>query len=42
MTRRADLYADNQKITNKNIKEFQNIIGYVPQNTFLFDASILE
>ena len=42
MPSKGDLYADNQKITNKNIKEFQNIIGYVPQNTFLFDASILE
>ena len=42
MPSKGDLYADNQKITNQNIKEFQNIIGYVPQNTFLFDASILE
>ena len=42
MPSKGDLYADNQKITKQNIKEFQNIIGYVPQNTFLFDASILE
>ena len=36
------LYVDDKRITKENIKQFQNIISYVPQNTFLFDSSILN
>ena len=32
------LYVDDKRITKENIKQFQNIISYVPQNTFLFDS----
>ena len=35
------LYVDDKR-TKENIKQFQNIISYVPQNTFLFDSSILN
>lgn len=34
------LLVDDIEINDSNIKEFQNNISYVPQNTFLFDTSI--
>ena len=37
----GEIYVD-KKISNENIKEFQNIISYVPQSTFLFDSTILN
>ena len=39
---KGSIFVDDVKISNKNKKNLQNIISYVPQNTFLFDSSILN
>ena len=35
---KGSIFVDDVKISNKNKKNLQNIISYVPQNTFLFDS----
>ena len=39
---KGSIFVDDVKISNKNKKNLQNIISYVPQSTFLFDSSILN
>ncbi|WP_461257017.1 ATP-binding cassette domain-containing protein, partial [Treponema sp. R80B11-R83G3] len=36
------LYIDDIKITNDNIRSWRKIIGYIPQNIYLFDGTIAE
>ena len=36
------IFVDEELITNKNIRSWQKNIGYVPQNIFLSDCSVLE
>jgi HlyD family secretion protein len=38
----GDLVVDNLLINKKRITHLQNLIGYVPQNFFLFDGTIVE
>ena len=38
----GSLLIDGQIITEKNRREWQKLIGYVPQNIFLADASVAE
>ena len=39
---KGSIFVDDVKISNKNKKNLQNIISYVPQSTFLCDSSILN
>lgn len=36
----GNIIVDNIEISSKNIKSWQNIVGYVPQDIFLLDSSI--
>tara|TARA_B100001093_G_C26849201_1_gene1024263 strand:- start:215 stop:1864 length:1650 start_codon:yes stop_codon:yes gene_type:complete len=38
----GELLVDNFKMKDENYKEFQKLIGYVPQNTFLFESTIAQ
>jgi ABC-type bacteriocin/lantibiotic exporter with double-glycine peptidase domain len=39
---KGTIFVDEKLITNKNIRSWQKNIGYVPQNIFLSDCSVLE
>ena len=39
---KGELFVDNIKINKNNLNQFQKIIGYVPQNTFLFESTIAQ
>jgi len=38
----GDIYIDDTKITNENIRSWRNKIGYIPQNIYLFDGTVAE
>ncbi|WP_257842553.1 ABC transporter ATP-binding protein [Helicobacter sp. 13S00477-4] len=38
----GDIYIDDHKLTNKNIKSWRKKIGYIPQNIYLFDGTVAE
>lgn len=40
VAQKGTLEVDNNVISNKNIKNFQRLVGYVPQNIFLTDDTI--
>lgn len=39
---RGQILVDNTKIVKSNLRFFQNILSYVPQNVYLFNGSIQE
>lgn len=39
---KGNIYVDTNKIVKNNLRNFQNILSYVPQNVFLFNGSIQE
>ncbi|MCL2801453.1 MAG: ABC transporter ATP-binding protein [Treponema sp.] len=38
----GNLYIDDVKITNDNIRSWRKKIGYIPQNIYLFDGTVAE
>ena len=36
------IYVDNKELKESNVKSFRKIIGYVPQNVYLFDGTIAD
>ncbi|PAF48979.1 multidrug transporter [Helicobacter sp. 12S02232-10] len=38
----GEIYIDNTKLTNKNIKTWRKKIGYIPQNIYLFEGTVAE
>ena len=39
---KGNIFVDANKIDKNNLRNFQNILSYVPQNVFLFNGSIQE
>jgi len=39
---KGGLFVDNIKINKNNLNQFQKSVGYVPQNTFLFETTIAQ
>jgi ABC-type bacteriocin/lantibiotic exporter with double-glycine peptidase domain len=40
LTEQGDMFVDGKKIKNDNVRSWQNIIGYVPQQIYLTDDTI--
>lgn len=38
----GDIYIDDQKLTQKNIRAFRSKVGYIPQSIYLFDGTVGE
>ena len=38
----GDLYIDNTRLNDSNIKDWRKKIGYIPQNIYLFDGTVAQ
>lgn len=41
-SKEGEVYIDSQKLTQDNVSSWHKIVGYVPQDVFIADGSILE
>lgn len=38
----GEIYIDNKKLNNENIRSYRSLIGYIPQSIYLFDGTVGE